>query len=333
MALPPVMLDLPIPDAARRVTRAQLARWTVEARRLGAGTYPEALHDYRTSIRRLRSLLRVFHPWLPDLPGSTRRRLRRLMRLTSPARNLEVLIGWTDRHLPDLTPRQRTGVRWLVRRLEERLAHHKQTMTTRLADRDARLRERISRGLGRARTPVVPGSGTAPADLVVRRLIRRETGLLRDRLGGVGPIGGAMEIHAARIAAKRLRYLVEPFADELDYAAEAIEGLRTLQDLLGSVTDAHGLARELREAMLIANAGRAERLGHELLADLGNAGGALTTAAAPAGAQAGLTALARALRREGDEAFGRLIIWLEGPRQDLLDALQRTGEVNRGGRI
>ncbi len=166
----------------------------------------------------------------------------------------------------------------------------------------------------------------------MRRLLRRETGLLGDRLDEIRDLTAAPEIHAARIAAKRVRYLLEPFAVELDHAPEAIELLRGLQDLLGTVTDCHVMARELREALLVANAGRAERLGHELLGELGETGGP-TAGAPPRGAQSGLAALARVLRQDGEAGFQCLREWLGEPRKDLLATLRRAGEVNRGGRI
>jgi CYTH domain-containing protein len=46
------------------------------------------------------------------------------------------------------------------------------------------------------------------------------------------------EAHRARIAAKRLRYLVEPFAAELEGAPDVVKRLKRLQDALGEMHDA-----------------------------------------------------------------------------------------------
>jgi CHAD domain-containing protein len=60
------------------------------------------------------------------------------------------------------------------------------------------------------------------------------------------------QIHRARIAAKHLRYLIEPFAEELPGAAPVIERLKSLQNAYGDVHDAHVFMAELRAALLEA---------------------------------------------------------------------------------
>ena len=55
----------------------------------------EALHDLRVSLRRLRTWLRAFRPFVDDTVGrKSRRRLRRLVRSTNSARDLEVWSIW-----------------------------------------------------------------------------------------------------------------------------------------------------------------------------------------------------------------------------------------------
>jgi len=110
----------------------------------------------------------------------------------------------------------------------------------------------------------------------VERAARR----LESRLGRITGENAEEEIHRARIAAKHLRYLLEPFAADLPGGDAIIERLKGLQDDFGDVHDAHvflpTLRKELRDTV------RDRRV------DL-----------AP-----GLRRLAKALRARASEAFG-----------------------------
>lgn len=324
------LLDLAMPDATRRVTRAQFDRWCLQGRELATGTNPDALHDYRTAVRRLRTLLRVLGPWLPDLSRGSRRRLRDLMQLTGPARNLEVLLGWIENHRLSLTTRQRSGARWLAKRIGARLAQQHRDMQRHLARKGAKAEGRLRTELfGSLRVvPSAPVTG-----VVLRRLLRRETALLDRRLGAITSMADRAVIHSARIAAKRVRYLLEPFAVELPQGAVMIQRLRELQDLIGLITDIHVAAEELRDALIVASAGRAERLTYELIPWSVEEGDGGKTKAPPAGAQAGLVVMAQMLRREGEQQFDKLEEWLGEPRTTLVGMLRKAGTVNRGGRI
>src|SRR5581483_1989935 len=52
-------------------------------------------------------------------------------------------------------------------------------------------------------------------------------------------------MHSARISAKRLRYLLEPFAQELPRARRGVEALKDLQSLVGRMRDSRGLRAAL----------------------------------------------------------------------------------------
>ncbi len=324
------LLDLAIPDAARRVTRAQFDRWCLQSRELAAGTNPDALHDYRTSVRRLRTLLRLLGPWLPALSRGSRRRLRDLMQLTGPARNLEVLLAWIEKHRLSLTSRQRTGARWLSRRIGVRLGLLHGDTQRHLSRKGAKVEARLRTELfvSVRAIPSAPVGGR-----VIRRLLRQETAILNRRLGAIASMEDRSLIHSARIAAKRVRYLLEPFAIELPDGNAMLQRLRELQELIGNLTDLHVAAEELREALIVANAGRAERLTYQLVpwsADRQDRG---KSPAPPLGAQGGLVRLAEILRKEGDEQFEQLETWLGEPKATLMGMLRRAGTVSRGGRI
>ena len=106
--------------AVRVVALALLADADAHRERLTQPDDPEALHDFRVAVRRLRS-------WLGrtrECSGATRqraplKRLRRLATATSRGRDSEVLAAWLDGEKRELTARQRVGAVWLVRRLND----------------------------------------------------------------------------------------------------------------------------------------------------------------------------------------------------------------------
>jgi CHAD domain-containing protein len=121
MTLPDDLLDLPVKEAARLIALA-LIETVLDARdRLGGPDEPEALHDFRVGLRRLRTSIRVYRP---QLQGSVGRRLgRRLDRIadaTRDSRDLEVHIAWARSQTANMLPWQPAGVHWLQDHMERR---------------------------------------------------------------------------------------------------------------------------------------------------------------------------------------------------------------------
>ena len=330
VAVSPPLLDLAMPDVTRRVTRAQFERWCLQGRDLIGGGKPDALHDYRTAMRRLRTLLRSLSHWLPDVSPGSRRRLRDLMQLTGPARNLEVLLAWIEQHRLALTPSQRSGARWLSKRIEIQLATTNQEIQKRLAKKGVKVENRLRAELF---SSLRVASSAPPANIALRRLFRQATGTLNRRLTAITAMTDRTTIHSARIAAKRLRYLLEPFSAELPDGAAMIQRLQELQDLVGGITDVHVAADELRDGLILVSARSAQRLTHKLLPWSRSIDDGTRGQPPPIRAKAGLVTLANLLRNEGDEHFARFESWLGEPKRTLLGLLRKAGAVNRGGRI
>lgn len=152
-----------------------------------------------------------------------------------------------------------------------------------------------------------------PFALILAAAARRCSTRLVNRLGELRAAGDEEPAHRARIAAKRLRYILEPTAAGAAEARKAVRALKRLQDLLGELHDAHVLERELAAAV--------ERAAHERVEDL------FAAAVEPAGVEpptpaagrwdvvAGLLALARRNRERRDKLFTQLAKgWLSGPK-------------------
>src|SRR3990172_9636155 len=128
-----------MPRAAGQVVRTQFNRWARNGRFLPSAEDPEAVHNYRVALRRLRTLLRAFRPWLPSIAPGVRRRLRRLMRGTNQPRNLEVLLAWVAAETGSLTTRQQAGAQWFASRLQVQHARSEEMMRHRISVRSAPL--------------------------------------------------------------------------------------------------------------------------------------------------------------------------------------------------
>ena len=327
MSLPQYLLDLPAEEAARLIALALLDRTADAARRLADPTDPMALHDFRVAIRRLRSCLQAYRPEIDgSLSRRLRRRLTRLAQITRRSRDLEVHLAWERAQEPSLTERQRAGLRWHLARLETRRRRADRKLGELVVDRFPRLERRFRRRLEtyRLRIERDPSRRRHEAAAVLGSRIRKFGGDLECRLGAVRTLTDGEAAHRARIAAKRLRYLLEPIRSEMDRVEPLIAALQSLQDTLGvlhdSQTQCAALARELAEA------GRehARRLETAVLDAT-----RLAMAAPDAGddPRPGLLALSERLEQRAAEAFARLRTgWLAGAADGFFEAVTEVGK-------
>jgi CHAD domain-containing protein/CYTH domain-containing protein len=218
--------------------------------RLERGADEEALHDFRVAVRRLRSTLRAFSEQMRAVGRREHRGLRKLARRTSSSRDAEVQLAWLARERGGIAPHALAGLEWLRERLEgQRRESHGQGSKA-LARSFERLAGRLERRLevDAARRQAVRNARFGGALAI---LLRAHAAELDRRLAA---LTGPMDVeagHRARIAAKRLRYLLEPLrkitgAD----SSEAVATLKRLQDLLGELHDAHVAVDLLKGCLL-----------------------------------------------------------------------------------
>lgn len=307
---------LPAPDGARELALRCLDEARQAVAGLESGDDPEALHDFRVALRRLRGLLRAYRPPLgPAIPKRLRRALRKLTARTGVGRNAQVEGAWISDQEPSLTRSERTGARWLRARLAERQKNEK--LETRVPARFGRLERRLRKRLaGEVDAGSFPTGPTFAA--VTARLVTESAVELVKHLRGIrGPESDA-PAHRARIAGKRLRYLLEPVADAAAGAPELIERLRGLQTLLGEFDECHLLATEIASAVADLAAERA-RLRHAAEIEGG---------APPRGRRGredtGLLTLARRVRARRDQLFRDLEReWLGDRAPEIIPAVRQ----------
>lgn len=235
----------------------QLVDRTNRAGRLLAdGKDEDALHQFRVSLRRLRTFLRGYAPYL-SVTKKMRDTLRRLARRTNAARDLEVSIAWLKEQRSALKPRERIGLDLLLKDLER----HRDEAYERIRDRVLKEWGPIEKELkkflsGRVKDqPVIHTFAQASAELASEYSYELEMGLSRLERQRKQKVA-----HRARIRGKRLRYLLEPMRRTVPGAQSALTALKRLQDDLGLLNDSGVLLEQLSKAAEAFSAKRVRRL-------------------------------------------------------------------------
>ena len=268
-ALPPDLLARPGAQSVRLIARGYLDAAAAALGRLDDPEDAEALHDFRVAIRRLRTTIRAYRRELRGSAGTkVRRRLRDIAESTNRVRETEVALDWLRQLKPELTARERVGLRWLVRRLEARHASGLEHVRTDLRRSYHAVERKLRKGLAVYRQAMDAGPA-ASADsfaIVAGGVLREQAGEL-DRLLRAVRAPEDEEAHLARIAAKRLRYLLEPLRPAIPTGTTLLGRLQALQDRLGDLHDTIELAREVRGAAEAAAAERAAQVVEVALTD------------------------------------------------------------------
>ncbi|MFO7581766.1 CHAD domain-containing protein [Guyparkeria sp.] len=174
---------------------------------------PEALHDLRVELRRLRVWLKLSRDVIRTRK-STRKRLKALARASSPARDREVMMTLLEQLARD--PDVGEAGERLIRLADE----HDPPSRQRLAfEPKPGLKPRP-----RDQTPPFVDWFTEQLDGMLD-LIRRD--MDEGRAGA----------HATRIQVKYLRYLVEPMSEPFAGVVPLLKDLKSIQDRLGDVHD------------------------------------------------------------------------------------------------
>jgi CHAD domain-containing protein/CYTH domain-containing protein len=299
--------------------------------RLGDPDDDEALHDFRVALRRLRSVLRAFRPYLDDPPPKKlRNRMRTLAQATNEARDSEVQIVWIRSRRDRLTRGQRTGATWLLARLESRRRSGYEVSRRAVAAQggrlDRRTRKWLTAGRGWREAPLATDYTFAGA---LSELLKEHEATLEERLLAVRSADDQVAVHSARIGVKRLRYLCELVSAEVKPAGRAVRRLRGLQDVLGELHDALLADREFAAAAELAAAEHARRL-HDVEAKRGT-GEKEMRAARRRNATPGMLALARLGREAQQRLYGRFTEkWHDGGmaelKRDLDEAISQLSE-------
>jgi len=201
-----------------------------------------AVHQARVSTRRLREAVPVFATGLKGgKGGKARRKIRRLTKALGTVRELDVTLSLLDElaRSPHVPRPAVEDVR--ARVIAERDARRK-VMVERLERVNAgKLDERL-RSMGDA----LQASTVEPwRKALATRLVARSRSL-STAMDGAGHMYAPEQLHAVRIAAKKLRYGLELAADSgVKEAAAHVHTIKRAQELLGKLHDLQVLQRHV----------------------------------------------------------------------------------------
>lgn len=236
------LLTQPAPHAARVLAMHRLDELSA-AYDAFLSDEAKGLHDVRVAVRRLRSWLRAYEREIGDtLRRKTKRRLRKLARASNPARDAEVAVEWITAQTA-AAPRERAGLRYMTQRFEKESADASAGARAFLKRNMPGVVSALSKELQTYWTKH-DVAGTKPAETMAnatRAVLREHAERLRRAASKVESPSDAPRAHRVRIAAKRLRYIVETLTGNAT-AAALVKRLTTLQDLLGAAHDAHVIA-------------------------------------------------------------------------------------------
>ncbi len=252
------LLERPAPESVRRIALGFLDAAAAASRRLesadaGSAADPEALHDFRVAVRRLRSTLRAYRPVLGDaIRRRHERALRDLTRATGAGRDAEVGRAWLAAEQDRLEAGAREIADALIADLEAETRSGYESARSAAGPDFRRLEKRLRRRLRCLARLDDPNDGGAAAvrsfAAAFDRILPAFAGSLDESLDAVGTVEDRTEAHRARIRGKRVRYILEPLLDEVEGVVALVDRLKELQDAVGDLRDLH-LLEERVEAL------------------------------------------------------------------------------------
>lgn len=318
------LLHRPVEETTRVLGLAWLEEADAALERLHDPEDEEALHDFRVSLRRFRSCVRAYQPYLKgSSPKKSRKLMGQLASATNVGRDTEVQILWLTSQTDNLKPRERKGLRWLLELLEERRDEAYGEARVRIAREYRQARSEVSKLFSSYTLALSPDGLASHRSFVevAAELIEAHAGELRSLLAGVHSPEDEEPAHSARIAAKRLRYLIEPLRESFDDAVRVVKDIKRLQDVLGELNDTHVLTGEVATATETAAAEQARRM-HELALEEGSQ---TSRRRSVADETRGLLAITRILRERRDRLFAELKRGWLGKRPDAF--FNRVGDL------
>jgi CHAD domain-containing protein len=275
--------------------------------RLDDPTDGEALHDFRVALRRLRSWMKAFDAELSrSIRKKHRRRLTEISRAAGTARDAQVHAAWLRDIEDSLRTRERAGAEWLLKHVVDNQRDADAALRTILTDQFQGAAAAIAKDLSAYTVRVDLREPAAPqtlAQAMAPRVLELSQAL-GDRLAAVHSMQDQAVAHAARIAGKRLRYVLEPVAAAVEGGTVLLKRLRLLQEVIGEMHDVHVVAEDVIQASEDAGADQARRVATALLE--GETASDAVRAERGRDPRPGLLAIAAHLRARGQSAFREL---------------------------
>jgi CHAD domain-containing protein len=244
-------LQQPVELTCREHTLALLAVASKQLTRLGADDDPEALHDFRVSVRRLRTYLDAYRSHLPKSLGKkARKELGGLIKATNRGRDDEVQLRWLEQQLKRRNLAKLTCQGYALMSEAFRSAPFEagsaelDLVQSGFSKTEEGLSSHLAQPLRSIRLTEEGKSLSFAA--ATGSILRGLTGTLSDRLAAIESLDQEKKLHRTRLLAKRMRYVLEPISLLVTGGRTAVNRLKGIQDLLGDLHDLQILERGVR---------------------------------------------------------------------------------------
>ncbi|HTO07401.1 MAG TPA: CHAD domain-containing protein [Myxococcota bacterium] len=319
----------PAEEGARLVALRQLDEARLAVARAGDPEDDEAIHDVRVALRRLRSTLTAYRGFLDaEVAGGALARAGKIAGQMGGARDSEVWLAWLGGQLEHAPRARRSALESLRAELQAAFRLERAHALEGLGDRFEELEAELRSSLSTYAAPVT--AGPAPAGprfaLAASDALRTAAAELEHALAAVTGPNDAHAEHQARIAAKRVRYVLEPLRRLTEGGQDVLVELKRLQDVLGDRHDRDRLALRLRGALERAALATAQGLFAAVRAHDERAARALRARRT----EKALLELLRRSAEESDAGFAELAAsWLSGKDAPFLARLAQIVESLR----
>ena len=240
----------PLGVAVRTLVATQLERLRAAEPEARDERHPEPLHEMRVALRRTRTALRAFPEALPARQREALlRELAWLGEVLGGVRDLDVQLARAAELRAGAAPAARAALDGYRHHLQRERRRRRAELVAVLDGRRVRslllALERVAAG---APPRGLPARAAEPFAVAGRRAAKRAMRRLRRRGKSAGALTDAAGLHALRIRAKRLRYVLEALRP-LGGAPcrRLITQVIALQDALGQFNDAMVAAAALRD--------------------------------------------------------------------------------------
>lgn len=251
MTATPDTLRQPVTTATEDLATGLLRKAAKANQRLQASADPEALHDFRVTVRRLRTYLEAYGPVFGNGQAERlQRKLASFIDATNANRDHEVHFAIVEgqlarRSLPKL---QREGFQ-IVR---EELSYEGEPAPPESLDAvigqftklEQKLQKRRWNPTGARPARDVPRAHHSFA-AATRDIVWELAESLRAQLVAIQGVDDQRPAHRARLTVKRLRYVVEPLQSATPAAKPVVEELKLMQDEFGGLRDLQNLEKRI----------------------------------------------------------------------------------------
>ncbi|MGA9853705.1 MAG: CHAD domain-containing protein, partial [Gammaproteobacteria bacterium] len=223
--------DLPAASVIHEQALRMVRDADLTVARLAHASDTEALHNARVALRRLRSWFLDFKDSLP-LKHKQRRQLQALTHGSNLGRDIQVCMTWLNAAHTGMDTRALPGARQLVTLLTQQHNKSQAQLRRRFPAQWQRLSHKLKHTLA--------GSATTDGSPFLRMYLAAlqvDVDAYMKAYGIARQDPAPAKIHRLRIAAKRVRYLVEVILPWHARAKPLVGWLKQLQDRAGQVQD------------------------------------------------------------------------------------------------